>query len=251
MDSTERFSNRAENYRRYRPTYPAGVIDLIRDTAKLEPGAEVADIGSGTGIFTRLLLEAGWTVLALEPNEPMRQAAEDDLAGFPRFRSLAAKAEATGLDDASVAAITSAQAFHWFNREAAGAEFRRILRPGGWAFLIWNEREIGADTPFNLDYHALLNSMGHGYESIRVKRSEPNLESFFLPGTYHMTTFHNPQDMTWEILRGRFLSSSYVPPEGDPDLPPLLAELERIFHRHESLGRVVFRQDTHVYFGRL
>ena len=249
MDSTERFSNRADNYRRYRPSYPAAVIDLIRDTAKLEPGADVADIGSG--ILTRLLLEAGWKVHAIEPNAPMREAAESDLAGFPRLRSLAAKAEKTGLPDVSMTAITCAQAFHWFDREAAQVEFRRILQPGGWVFLIWNEREAGADSAFNHDYHALLNSLGDEYVKIHSKRTHQNPEAFFNPGTYKKKTFYNPQDMTWEILRGRFLSSSYVPPEGDPRQPPLLIELERIFHRHEKDGKVVFRQDAYVYFGQL
>ena len=251
MDSTERFSNRAENYRRYRPTYPPAVIELIRDAARLEPGVDVADLGSGTGILTRLLLEAGWKVHAVEPNAPMREAAESDLAGFPRFRSLAATAEKTTLPDASVAAITCAQAFHWFDRTAARAEFRRILRPDGWVFLIWNERETDETSPFGDDYHALLDSIGQEYSKIHSSRIDQHLETFFLPGTYQKKTFYNPQDMTWEVLRGRFLSSSYVPPEEDPRQPLLLAELERIFHRHEQDGKVVFRQDSFVYFGQL
>jgi SAM-dependent methyltransferase len=251
MDSTERFSNRAENYRLYRPTYPAAVIDLIRVTAKLGPDADVADLGSGTGILTRLLLEAGWKVHAIEPNAPMREAAEADLAASPRFRSLAATAEKTLLPDASVAAITCAQAFHWFDREAARLEFRRILRPDGWVFLIWNEREAGEASPFGQDYQALLDSIGQEYSKIYASRINQHLESFFLSGTYQRRTFYNPQDMTWEVLRGRFLSSSYVPPEGDPRQPLLLAELERIFHRHEQDGKVVFRQDSFVHFGQL
>jgi SAM-dependent methyltransferase len=251
MDPTKRFSDRAENYRRYRPSYPAAVIDLIRDTAKLELDDDVADIGSGTGILTRLLLEAGWKVYGIEPNAPMREAAESDLAGFPRFHSLAATAEKTLLPDASMAAITSAQAFHWFDREAARIEFRRILRPDGWVFLIWNEHEMSADSAFNHDYNALLDSLGENYVKIHAKRTHQHMETFFTRETYQMKTFYNPQEMTWEVLRGRFLYSSYVPPDGDPRQSPLLAELERIFHRHEQNGQVVFRQIAHVYLGQL
>jgi SAM-dependent methyltransferase len=250
MNPTERFSTRVENYRRYRPSYPVAVIDLIRETAKLGPGAPVADVGSGTGILTRLLLEAGWTVHAVEPNAPMRHAAESDLADFPRFRSLAAAAESTGLPDASLAAITCAQAFHWFDRAAARLEFTRILRPDGWVFLIWNEREPGADSSFDQAYHGLLASLGQEYEGIRADRANPNL-SFFRPGSYHPIAYPNPQTMTWEILRGRFLSSSYVPTEEDPRQGPLLVELERLFHRFEQDGEVIFQQNAHVYFGRL
>ncbi len=140
MNPMERFSNRVENYRRFRPSYPDAVIDLIRETAGLREGSPAADLGSGTGILTRLLLDAGWEVFAVEPNAPMRAAAEEELGAEARFHSIDAPAEATGLPAGSVQAITCAQAFHWFDREAAQAEFARILKPEGWAFIIWNER---------------------------------------------------------------------------------------------------------------
>jgi SAM-dependent methyltransferase len=249
MNPTERFSDRVENYRRYRPGYPLGVIELIRETSRLESDASVADIGSGTGIFTRLLLEAGWNVHAVEPNTPMRQAAKADLAGFPGFHSVDAKAEATALPDASISALASAQAFHWFDRDAARAEFRRILQPGGFAFLIWNERQAGSG--FDKAYHDILASLGLEFEGVRDRALNKNLSAFFLPGTYHEAVFPNPQSMTWEVLRGRFLSSSYVPTQDDPRHFPLLADLKRIFDEHEHQERVVFAQNTHVYFGQV
>src|ERR1700677_366465 len=162
MNPTERFSNRVENYRRYRPGYPQAVIDLIRAAAQLEPGDDVADIGSGTGILTRLLLLAEWTVHAVEPNAAMRDAAEADLDMYlPRFHSVDARAEKTGLPDASIDAITCAQAFHWFEREAVHKEFNRILRPHGWTFVIWNERKRGG--AFDYAYHEILNTLGQSY----------------------------------------------------------------------------------------
>ena len=249
MDPTKRFSNRVENYRRSRPGYPQAVIDLIRETACLEPGAKVADIGSGTGILTRLLLDAGWNVYAAEPNAPMREAAEADLGGSPFFHSIAARAEATTLSATSMNAIACAQAFHWFERDPARAEFHRILKPGGWVFLIWNERCQG--TPFDEDYHRILATLGQAYEGVRDRTKDKALESFFSPGTYREVSFPNSTPMTWEILRGRFLSSSYVPTEEDPRHPALLAELESIFLKHQTAGQVVLEQETRVYFGQV
>jgi SAM-dependent methyltransferase len=249
MDVTERFSDRVENYRRYRPGYPAAVIDLVRETAGLEAGATVADVGSGTGILTRLLLEAGWEVFAVEPNGPMRLAAEEDLASWPRFHSVEARAEATGLREGSVEAITCAQAFHWLEREAARAEFRRILKPEGWVFLIWNERCTGSG--FDLAYHEILASLGHAFEGVRDRAEDKRLETFFRAGTYREARFPNPTRMTWEALRGRFLSSSYAPAEGDPRHGEMLGRLEGIFREYEEDGRVVQEQTANVYFGRV
>jgi ubiquinone/menaquinone biosynthesis C-methylase UbiE len=237
MNPTERFSSRVENYRRYRPSYPQGLIDLIRATAGLSMDINVADLGSGTGILTRLLLDAGWNVYAVEPNAPMRQAAEADLGSFPRFHSLDAPAEAINLPAASIDVLTCAQAFHWFDREAAQKEFRRILRPSGWVFLIWNERCRGA--AFDCAYHEILATLGQAYEGVRERAIEKQLESFFQPGTYREAVFSNSKPMTWEILRGRFLSSSYVPTEEDPRHPVLLSNLERIFQENQRDGQVI------------
>jgi SAM-dependent methyltransferase len=249
MQPTERFSRRVENYRRYRPSYPAGVIELMRQEGRLEVGARVADVGSGTGILTRLLVEAGWEVDAVEPNGPMREAAEADLGARAAFHSVAATAEATTLPEASVAAIVCAQAFHWFEREAAAREFRRILRPDGLVFLVWNERR--EDSEFDCAYEAIIDSLGAGRAECGHGAVQRNLEHFFRPETFREASFFNPQSMDWEVLRGRFLSSSYVPLEDDPRHPRLLGELEELFHRYQQEGRVVFAQNAWVYFGQV
>jgi len=252
MNPTERFSNRVDNYRRYRPGYPAEVVDLIRQTARLSPGDPIADVGSGTGIFTRRLLEAGYEVFAVEPNQEMRKAAERDLAAWPGFHSVAAPAEHTGLPDRHVRAITSAQAFHWFDRPAVRLEFARILVPGQWVFLIWNERKL-VGPPFQEEYQALLATLGQTYEGVRSRATEAEgeLKSFFNPGSFGIAHFDNPQRLTWEGLRGRFLSSSYVPMADDPRHAGLLAGLESIFQRHQREGEVEFDQETSVYYGQV
>ncbi|MEI9998637.1 MAG: class I SAM-dependent methyltransferase [Verrucomicrobiota bacterium] len=249
MQPTERFSNRVDNYRRYRPSYPPEVIDFIRTIAELAPGAPVADVGSGTGILSRLMLEAGWDVYAIEPNAAMRAAAEDELATFATFHSVAAPAEATSLPAASMDAVACAQSFHWFDRDAAKAEFHRILRTDGWVFVIWNQRT--RETPFDRGYYDIIASLGHAYDGVRNRDDENDLPTFFRPRTYLEADYPNPSPLDWEALRGRFLSSSYVPAEGDPRQPELLARLERLFHEHERDGQIVLGQRAHVYAGHV
>lgn len=253
MKPTERFSNRAEDYRRYRPGYPKGVTDLMRDTCGLAPGAPVADIGAGTGIFTKLLLEAGYEVTAVEPNDAMRAAAEEELSGFPRFHSVAAPAEDTGLASASFDAITVAQAFHWFDHAAAKAEFLRLLRPDGWVFIVRNQRLEGS-SPFARDYEKMLKTLGERYRAIGHRDREAQaaaIRDFFPANSLRIAQFDNPHEMDWPGLRGRFLSVSYVPVEGQPGHEELLSSLEGIFHAHARDGRVRFDQITEVHYGRL
>src|SRR5882724_9726235 len=146
-DATQRFSSRVDNYVRYRPGYPSEVLELLKAECGLKPNTVIADIASGTGILTRMLLENGNPVFGVEPNPEMRKAGEQLLTGYPGFTSVAGGAEATTLDDHSVDIITAAQAAHWFDRERARSEFVRILVPGGWTVLLWNERDTDS-TPF-------------------------------------------------------------------------------------------------------
>src|ERR1700741_5113245 len=165
-NATSRFSDRVENYIRYRPGYPPQVLETLRKECGMMPAHLVADIASGTGIWTRMLLENGNLVYGVEPNVDMREAGERLLTAFPKLRSVDGKAEATGLPDASVDFVTAAQAAHWFDRERACREFSRILRPSGWLVLLWNEREVDT-TPFLSDYEQLLLPYGTDYEEVR------------------------------------------------------------------------------------
>lgn len=251
MKPTVRFSNRAENYRKYRPGYPPGVIELIRRTCS---GDRIADVGSGTGIFTRILLEASYTVTAVEPNPPMRRMAEQDLSGFPGFTSVPGTAEETGLTGGSFCAITVAQAFHWFEVEPVRREFLRILEPRGWVFLIWNHRIVDA-SDFSRDYEELLRSLGESYRNVASRDQDDvgqaRLKQFFGDGEVTKSEFNNPHVMDWAGLKGRFLSSSYVPAKGDPRHEEYVARLEDIFLNYERAGKVTFAQSTVVYSGRL
>ena len=169
-DSTQRFSSRVGNYVRYRPAYPSAVLDLLKNECGLNAASVIADIASGTGIFTRMLLENGNRVFGVEPNADMRKAGEEFLRGYSQFTSVAGTAEATTLADHSVDLVTAAQAAHWFDREQARREFIRICRPGGWTVLLWNERRTGS-TPFLRDYEQLLLEYGTDYQEVRYERT--------------------------------------------------------------------------------
>ena len=249
-DSTQRFSSRVHNYVCYRPAYPPAVIELLRNECGLTGSSVVADVASGTGIFTRMLLENGNHVFGVEPNAEMRRAGEKYLAAYPNFISVAGAAEATTLAAHSVDIVTAAQAAHWFRRDAARQEFVRILKPGGWAVLLWNQRRTGS-TPFLRDYEQLLLTYGTDYQEVRHERTTDVIDSFFAPMPFSSSKREITQEVDYHALQGRLLSSSYAPAPGHANYDPMLAELRRIFAAHESAGRVSLEYDTLIYWGRL
>ena len=222
----------------------------MQDECGLRPRHEIADIASGTGIWTRMLLENGNRVVGVEPNAEMRQAGERLLAGFPRFTSVAGAAEATTLAEASVDFVTAAQAAHWFDRERARWEFVRILKPGGWLVLLWNER-LTDTSPFLRDYERLLLTFGTDYEEVRHERTTDSVQEFFDPAAFQERTFAMRQEFDYAGLEGRLLSSSYAPGPEHPRHVAMLAELRRLFDAHAVEGKVAFEYKTRMYFGRL
>jgi len=249
-NATSRFSDRVENYIRYRPGYPPEVLAALRNECGLTPQNVIADVASGTGIWTRILLVNGNSVFAVEPNVEMRQAGERLLAEFPKFVSVAGTAEATTLAEHSVDFVTSAQAAHWFDRVRSRRELMRILKPGSWLVLLWNEREIDT-TPFLRDYEQLLLTYGTDYEDIRHERTTESVNEFFDPAPYRERVFAMRQEFDYAGLEGRLLSSSYAPGPGHPKHEAMLRELRRIFDQRAGDGRVAFDYKTRVYFGRL
>lgn len=248
-NATSRFSDRVENYVRYRPGYPREALETLKKDCGLLPAHVIADIASGTGIWTRMLLANGNAVYGVEPNTDMRQAGEQLLAEFPKFTSVAGKAEATTLRVESVDFVAAAQAAHWFDRERARQEFSRILKPGGWLVLLWNEREVDT-TPFLREYEELLLSYGTDYEEVRHERTTGAVHEFFDPAPYAERTFPMRQEFDYAGLEGRLLSSSYAPGVGHPKHDPMLRALRNIFERHASSGRVTFAYKTRLFFGR-
>ncbi len=252
---TARFSDRVQNYVRYRPGYPPEVLELLRAECGLKPSDIVADIASGTGIFTRLLLENGNSVFAVEPNPEMREMSIDQLESlesYPRLVSIAGTAEDTTLRTSSVDFVTAAQAAHWFDLPRARAEFARILKAEGWCVLIWNERKTDS-TPFLRDYEELLLKYGTDYKEVRHERVTPTIHSFFAPAPFQERVFPMQQHFDYDGVAGRLLSSSYAPLEGQPGHAPMMLELKRIFEAHAEghERKVAFEYDTRVFYGRL
>jgi SAM-dependent methyltransferase len=232
---TQRFSNRVDDYRRYRPHYPEAFWRLLADdfgvARPAPPPARIADIGSGTGISSAPLLDLGAEVWGVEPNAAMRAAAEAELAGNPRFHSVDGTAEATNLADASIDLALCAQAFHWFDRAAAAREFRRILRPGGRVVLAWNKR-LTSGTPFLEEYERLLLEFGTDYAQVRHDGIARESIAEFLGADMMEHNLPNAQVLDYDGLRGRLQSSSYVPAPDDPRSAPMLAALRALFDRH-------------------
>lgn len=249
-NATSRFSDRVENYVRYRPGYPSDVLGLLQKDCGLSPAHVIADIASGPGNWTRLLLENGNRVFGVEPNAEMRQAGERLLASFPNFTSVAGTAEATTLGDASLDFVTAAQAAHWFDRGKARREFVRILKPGGWLVLLWNER-VTDSTAFLREYEELLLTYGTDYADVRHERTTDEVNEFFDPAPFQERTFAMRQEFDYAGLEGRLLSSSYAPGLGHPKYEPMLRDLRGLFDKHAVAGRVNVDYITRVYAGRV
>jgi SAM-dependent methyltransferase len=249
-DSTQRFSSRVENYIKYRPGYPPQVLSTLQFECELQAGSIVADIGSGTGILSELFLRHGNTVYGVEPNEAMRRAGERLLQQYTEFRSIEGTAEATTLPDHSVDFITAGQAFHWFDRDKCRVEFARILKPGGWVVLIWNERRT-TGTPFLHAYEELLERYATDYAQVNhTQINNVVITQFYASGHCQTHKFNNEQTFDFGGLQGRLLSSSYAPEAGHPNYQQMLTELRRIFEEYQQDGVVRFEYETSVHFGQ-
>lgn len=246
---TGRFSDRVENYVKYRPSYPGAIFEILEQETSLTSRAVIADIGSGTGISSALFLQRQNLVYAVEPNPEMRAAAEARLFHFPHFRSVAGTAEQTTLGDRTVDYIVVAQAFHWFNPVQTKREFARILRPRGWVVLLWNTRQLDT-TPFLIAYENLLQRYGTDYREIHHRNTDQATLAEFLGSALRVYQRPNRQYFDFEGLKGRLLSSSYTPNEGHPDYEAMLTELRQIFDQYQSDDRVSFDYDTDIYLAQ-
>lgn len=250
-DPTQRFSNRVEDYIRFRPSYPVEVVDLLRSECGLNSESVVADIGSGTGKLTELLLHSVCRVFAVEPNREMREAAERLLAASaPRFTSINGSAEATTLPNQNVDLITAGQAFHWFDRVAARAEFQRILKPRGYAALIWNDRRTDT-SPFLLAYEELLRQFGTDYVQVNHRNLDAASLRQFLGGEMKEKSFPYSQRLDFAALSGRLLSSSYAPVKGQPKHDEMMDALRSVFDKYQERGEVSFDYDTRVFYAQI
>jgi SAM-dependent methyltransferase len=251
MEPTERFSDRAAVYTRGRPTYPDALAAHLRSEGALPASGVVVDIGVGTGLSAEPFLRAGHTVIGVEPNGPMRAIGDERLAPTGRYRSVDGRAEATTLEARCAQLVIASQAFHWFDPALAAAEARRILVPGGWAALIWNDRPA-TGTPFLEGYEALLKTYGIDYDKISHRHVDSaSIERYFAPVAPRVAGFDNPRTLAWDDLAALVGSASYMPPPGHPRHPAMAAALRSLFDAHAVDGRVAVRYRTRMHYGPL
>lgn len=216
----------------------------------LQKSSIVADIGSGTGISSEIFLENGNKVFGVEPNQTMREAAENYLADFENFISIDGTAENTTLKDQSVDFVVAGQSFHWFDETKARGEFKRVLKDKGYVALMWNERQLNT-TPFLREYENFLCEFGFDYEKVRHDNiSTESMRSFFQTD-FQLATFRNVQNHDYQALKGRMLSSSYMPTEGSPRYAEMIKKLESLFAHYAENGRIDILYNTNIFYAQI
>jgi SAM-dependent methyltransferase len=250
-DPTVRFSDRVDDYVKYRPEYSPQIIEALRQACGLRPEHLIADVGCGTGMLAKIFLGAGNRVIGVEPNREMRVAGESYLADYPAFDMIEGTAEGTNLDSASIDFVAAAQAFHWFRPDETRAEFARVLKPGGWVVLIWHDRDTEAND-FLRAYEDFLRRYSTDYDRVAHKylASYPALEGIFAPNRLNVIVQRSQQCLDLVGLRGRLLSSSYIPNKGDR-YEAMIAALPSLFTAHGADGQVVLEYNTCIYYGHL
>ncbi len=250
LDPRNRFTNRVDDYVRYRPGYPRELVAWLRDEIGLSQEWRVADVGSGTGLLSLRFLENGNVVHGVEPNAAMRASAEEAFASDARFVSVAGSAEATTLTGHSVDVVAAAQAFHWFKIDETRAEWRRILKPDGWALIVFNTRLIDA-TPFMRAYDQHLVEYAVDYTRVDHRRGLSERLRQFFPGEVRQHLIPFTLQHRYDDVRGLSMSSSYVPPPGHPKHEEFFARLKEIFDAHAKDGVAEFPYETELFLGRL
>lgn len=247
-DNTGLFSGRSDNYSKYRPSYPLEIIALLEKNAGLTRKSVVADIGSGTGILSRLFVENGNSVFCVEPNPDMRKKAENNLSGAVRCRIIDGTAENTTLPESSVDLVTAGQSFHWFNPDKAAGEFRRILRNRGKVALIWNDR-VDKPAGMNHDYERVCKRYSPAYHSSGSLAVSREVIRGFFGGDQEEFTIRNEQRLDLEGVKGRYLSASYALHVDDASFPEVMRSFEEAFRKNQAGGFVSLEYATRVFLG--
>ena len=243
----EKFTGKAELYEKYRPSYPDALVDFLYENARC---GCVADIGAGTGKFTRCLMKKPWRVIAVEPNANMREK----LADIDHIKIVAASAEDTGLADYSVGLVTVAQAFHWFDETRFRAECKRILAHDGQLAIIFNNR-ITEDCEISkvrddicMRYCGAFHSGHIGKRTI--EEGDAFLRNEYFSKTRYFATEHN-MEMDEQSFIGDTLSRSYALNKDHPEYDRFVEELREAFSKYNDFGSVSIRIKTVCYLGKL
>jgi SAM-dependent methyltransferase len=254
MSATSLFQGKATEYARYRVDYPGSVISAALQSVGIVRDDVIADLGSGTGMLSRWFLERGNRVFGVEPDDGMRQVAEKSLLRFgASFISVDGTAERTSLGDASVTVVTAGNAFHYFNSRATRTEAERILQRGG-RVLIMGHDVASQPNDFMKAYFGFI--AGVAVPEARVfheqDRSLRATEIFFAGIPVHEEDMGDHTfNLTWDGLRGRFLSTAAAPAEDDPKRSAVITQLADVFRRFEKDGTIPFQLRWRYTWGQL
>jgi SAM-dependent methyltransferase len=251
MKTTDKFTDKAEVYAKYRPSYPLEYIEYLISEASLNEDCNIADIGSGTGILSRQLLERGLTVIGVEPNDDMRTLAEQTLKPYFRFISVKATAENTTINENSVDLVTVAQAFHWFDIEQFRLECQRILKQNAKVALVWNSRDGSSD--INKESVDICKKYCPNFKGFSGGMEETSIafQQFFKDGKYDYKYFRNDLQFNLDGFLGRYLSSSFSPKKVDKEYNPFITALSNLFEKYSNNGKIVIPNITRSYLGKV
>ncbi|MDE6558069.1 MAG: class I SAM-dependent methyltransferase [Clostridia bacterium] len=251
MNNEEKFSGKATDYDNARPAYAESLINALYSDFGFSTQSVIADIGSGTGIFTEQLLKRGNKVYGVEPNADMRKAGEERLKGYRDFVSVNGDAANTKLKTSSVDIVTVAQALHWFPLEEFSKECKRILKPNGQVVIVYNQRcndfinkNIDAAIARNCD----IRSASTGAAYIELKRKRIN-ELYH--GKFIEISKSNSLLMDKKKFLCYWLSRSYAPREGDTCYEPFVNDVAAIFDKYAKDGRITIKQKSEAYIGKV
>lgn len=252
METTKKFTGKAEIYKKFRPNYPVDYINYLICYNNLEPNAIIADVGSGTGKLTKQLLDRGYKVFAVEPNADMRNTAEKQLSNYEKFISVNGTAENTGIITKSIDLITVAQAFHWFDYEKFKQECIRILKPYKNVALVWNSRDFKSQlVAENAEICKRFCPLFTGFSGGKGKDdSSLNLNLFFDAGKYDFKVFQYDLEYDLEGFIGRNLSASYAPKEADATYNEFVQAITKLFKKYSQNGKIVVPNLTKSYIGQ-
>jgi ubiquinone/menaquinone biosynthesis C-methylase UbiE len=251
MDSKLLFSNKVDNYVKYRPMYPKEYFDYLVDITGISRFSVIADIGAGTGIFTKQIADKVKKVYAVEPNPEMRSACQIHCGDADNIDYIDGSAENTTLKDNNVDHITAAQSFHWFDPVLTKAEFQRILRPGGKVALVWNIQDaengmIKENDAICRRYCPAFIGFGGGSSNKKEIYGE-----FFRNGKFDHRVLENNINNTLDSYIGGSLSASYAPKEGDKNYVPFISSLTELFEKYNTGGRLMIPVNTCSYVGEI
>ena len=248
----DKFNHLADIYEKYRPSYPEEYIKDIIIKCHLDSESLVADIGAGTGILTRQFLNNNIQIVGVEPNQDMRKILKR-LEKNPNFRSIDGTAEHTNLEDNSIDLIVVAQAFHWFDKEKFKKECKRILKPNGKVWILWNQldetKEIVKEQKRIDDEYTNRFQEVNGI--LDANKKEEQIQGFFQGNIYEKKVVDNPLENDKERFIGANLSKSYSLKKENPNYDNYIEAFGQIFDRYSENGKVMIPNKTYGYLGKV